>query len=85
MPRPPAPGCNGSHLLSPQQECSSSPGTSGLFHSGPAEGYEEDHLHSPVTLSHTSTTTNLSSPNPPPPLLVIWSSEPDSADEYRNG
>lgn len=70
---PPAPGCNGSHLLSPQQERSPNPGTSGLFHSGPAEGYEEDHLHCPVTSSQTSTTTNLNSHKPAPPShFVQW-------------
>lgn len=78
-PHPPAPGCDGGHLLSPQQERPPNPGTSGLFHSGPAEGYEEDHLHRPVTFGHTSTPVG-----PAPLFLVIGSSDRDSADEYRN-
>ena len=60
-PRLSATGCNGSHVLSTQQEHPPNPGTSGLFHSGPAEGYEEDHLHRPVTFSHSSTATDLKS------------------------
>lgn len=83
VPRAPAPGCHGGHVLRPQQERAPDPGAGGLFHSGPAEGDEEDHLHRPVTSSHTSAVTNLSSRRPARPFLLIWSSETDSESRNR--
>ena len=48
---PSPPGCDGRHLLRPEQERPAHPGAGGLLHSGPAARDEEDHLHRSVTFN----------------------------------
>lgn len=77
----PPPGCDGCHLLGPEQECPSGSGAGGLLYSGPAERHEEDHLHRSVTFDPPLTTLNsdlyLTSTGPPPFVFPIRSGGTD--------
>lgn len=71
------PGCDGGHILSPEQERPSGPGACGLLHSGPAEGGEEDHLYRPVIFNPAPTppvNSDLVLTSTGPPLLSLLSS-----------